>query len=142
MAFILGKRALSYYHVELKDWFAETGAYLIHAGSSSRDSSSDDQCVRRIYSKGTGGLRFKQHHRGTFCQIRMLQKLLPPPYRRYKKGSALGNSDGDAAKSAISQQMDDAMFRYMPLRQILSFAPDVSSLKELQELVDSINDKK
>ncbi|MBE5984407.1 MAG: glycosyl hydrolase, partial [Paenibacillaceae bacterium] len=141
VAFILGKRAFSYYHVELKDWFAETGAYLIHAGSSSRDLRQ----MISVYVESTGKEPVVYDLNSTIGDILSdpdAAEIITPLIDRYKKGSALGNSDGDAAKSAISQQMDDAMFRYMPLRQILSFAPDVSSLKELQELVDCINDKK
>ena len=141
VAFTLGKRAFSYYHVELKDWFVQTGAYLIHAGSSSRDLRQ----MISVYVESTVKEPMVYDLNSTIGDILSdpdAAEIITPLIDRYKKGSALGNSDGDAAKSAISQQMDDAMFRYMPLRQILSFAPDVSSLKELQELVDSINDKK
>ncbi|PPK78542.1 beta-glucosidase [Lacrimispora xylanisolvens] len=141
VAFTLGKRAFSYYHVELKDWFVQTGAYFIHAGSSSRDLRQ----MISVYVESTVKEPMVYDLNSTIGDILSdpdAAEIITPLIDRYKKGSALGNSDGDAAKSAISQQMDDAMFRYMPLRQILSFAPDVSSLKELQELVDSINDKK
>ena len=141
VAFTLGKRAFSYYHVELKDWFVQTGAYLIHAGSSSRDLRQ----MISVYVESTVKEPVVYDLNSTIGDILSdpdAAEIITPLIDRYKKGNALGNSDGDAAKSAISQQMDDAMFRYMPLRQILSFAPDVSSLKELQELVDSINDKK
>ncbi len=141
VAFTLGKRAFSYYHVELKDWFVQTGAYLIHAGSSSRDLRQ----MISVYVESTVKEPMIYDLNSTIGDILSdpdAAEIITPLIDRYKKGSALGNSDGDAAKSAISQQMDDAMFRYMPLRQILSFAPDVSSLKELQELVDSINGKK
>ena len=141
VAFTLGKRAFSYYHEELKDWFVQTGAYLIHAGSSSRDLRQ----MISVYVESTVKEPMVYDLNSTIGDILSdpdAAEIITPLIDRYKKGSALGNSDGDAAKSAISQQMDDAMFRYMPLRQILSFAPDVSSLKELQELVDSINDKK
>ncbi|MBE5994414.1 MAG: glycosyl hydrolase, partial [Paenibacillaceae bacterium] len=139
--FILGKRAFSYYHVELKDWFAQTGTYLIHAGASSRD-------LRQMISlkvESTGKESVVYHLNSTIGDILSdpdAAEIIKPLIDRYKKGSALGNSDGDAAKSAISQQMDDAMFRYMPLRQIISFAPDVSSAGELQELVERMNHKK
>ena len=141
VAFTLGKRAFSYYHVELKDWFVQTGAYLIHAASSSRDLRQ----MISVYVESTGKEPVVYHLNSTIGDILSdpdAAEIITPLIDRYKKGNALGNSDGDAAKSAITQQMDDAMFRYMPLRQILSFAPDVSSLKELQELVDRINDKK
>ncbi len=141
VAFTLGKRAFSYYHVELKDWFAETGAYLIHAGSSSRDLRQ----IISVYVESTVKEPAVYDLNSTIGDILSdpdAAEIITPLIDRYKKGSALGNSDGDAAKSAITQQMDDAMFRYMPLRQILSFAPDVSSLKELQELVKRINDRK
>jgi beta-glucosidase len=141
VAFTLGKRAFSYYHVELKDWFVQTGAYLIHAASSSRDLRQ----MIRVNVESTGIEPVVYHLNSTIGDILSdpdVAEIIKPLIDRYKKGSALGNSDGDAAKSAITQQMDDAMFRYMPLRQILSFGPDVSSLKELQELVDRINEKK
>jgi len=140
VAFTLGKRAFSYYHVELKDWFAETGTYLIHAGSSSRDLRQ----IISVYIESTVKEPVVYDLNSIIGDILSdpdATEIITPLIDRYKKGSALGNSDGDAAKSAITQQMDDAMFRYMPLRQILSFAPDVISIKELQELVDQINKK-
>lgn len=141
LSFTLNKRAFSYYHVGMKDWYAETGTYLIHAASSSRDLR------QRIGVKVESTVKEPVVYDlnsiiGDILSDPVAADIIKPLIDRFKKGSALENSDGEAAKSAITQQMDDAMFRYMPLRQILSFAPQVSSVKEIQELVDRINNKR
>lgn len=141
VSFTLGKRAFSYYHVGMKDWFAETGTYLIHAASSSRDLRQ--KIAVKVESTVKEPVVYNLNSIiGDILTDPDAADIIKPLLERYKKGSALGNSDGEAAKSAITQQMDDAMFQYMPLRQILSFAPQVSSFKEMQELVDRLNNKR
>lgn len=141
VSFTLGKRAFAYYHVPLKDWYAESGTYLIHAGASSRDLRE----TVSVKVESTVKVPVVYHLNSTVGDIQSdpdVAELIKPLLDEYKKGNAIGNSDGEAAKSAISQQMDDAMLRYMPLRQMLSFAPDISTPKELQELVSQMNEKK
>ncbi|MDK2964658.1 glycoside hydrolase family 3 C-terminal domain-containing protein [Lacrimispora sp.] len=141
VSFTLGKRAFSYYHVGMKDWFAETGTYLIHAASSSRDLRQ--KIAVKVESTVKEPVVYNLNSIiGDILTDPDAADIIKPLLERYKKGSALGNSEGEAAKSAITQQMDDAMFQYMPLRQILSFAPQVSSFKEMQELVDRLNNKR
>lgn len=141
VSFTLDKRAFSYYHVGMKDWFAETGTYLIHAASSSRDLRQ--KIAVKVESTVKEPVVYNLNSIiGDILTDPDAADIIKPLLERYKKGSALGNSDGEAAKSAITQQMDDAMFQYMPLRQILSFAPQVSSFKEMQELVDRLNNKR
>ncbi|WP_077613092.1 glycoside hydrolase family 3 C-terminal domain-containing protein [Clostridium sp. Marseille-P2415] len=141
VSFILGKRAFAYYHTGLKDWYAESGSYLIHAGASSRDLR-ETVCVK---VEATVEVPVVYHLNSTVGDILAdpdVAEIIQPLLDKYQKGNGIGNSDGEAAKSAISQQMDDAMFRYMPLRQMLSFAPDISTPEELQGLIRQMNEKK
>lgn len=141
VSFTLGKRAFAYYHTGLKDWYAESGNYLIHAGASSRDLRE----TVSVKVESTVKVPVVYHLNSTIGDILAdpdVAEIIKPLLDKYQKGNGIGNSDGEAAKSAISQQMDDAMFRYMPLRQMLSFASDVSTPEELQGLVGQMNEKK
>lgn len=141
ISYTLGKRAFAYYHTGLKDWYAESGTYLIHAGSSSRDLRE----MVSVKMESTVKILMVYHLNSTVGDILSdpdVAGIIKPLLEKYQKGSAIGNSDGEAAKSAISQQMDEAMFRYMPLRQMISFAPDISSPEELYSLIDQMNVKK
>lgn len=141
ISFSLEKRAFSYYNVEISDWYVKTGDYIIHAAASSRDLRESVW----VNIQSTAKIPVKYHLNSTIgdiCSDTDVAKLLQPLLERFKKNSAIGNSDGEASKSAISNMMDEAMFRDMPLRQILSFAPSVTTQKEIKRLIDGMNEMK
>lgn len=53
-------------------------------------------------------------------------------------GSEKKEEDGDAAAEAISDEMNAAMVKYMPLRGPVSFGGNVS-MRDIQKLVDKLN---
>ncbi|MEY8353083.1 hypothetical protein AALB39_06935 [Lachnospiraceae bacterium 54-53] len=119
----------------------ECQAEDIHAGASSRDLRESVS----VKMESTVSVPVVYHMNSTVGDILSdseVAELIEPFLYRYKKNSDFGNHEGEAAESAISQQMDDAMLRYMPLRQMLSFAPGVNTPEEFQELVSRMNEKK
>ncbi|WP_347561865.1 glycoside hydrolase family 3 C-terminal domain-containing protein [Clostridium sp. E02] len=141
LRFSLGNRAFSYYNVEISDWHVKTGGYTIYAAASSRDLRESVS----IRVQSTVKIPMKYHLNSTIGDIRsdsIAAEVLQPLMEQFQKQSAIGNSDGDASKSAISNEMDEAMFRDMPLRQIFSFAPSLTTQEELETLVDQMNEMK
>lgn len=137
--FTLGKRAFSYYNTQIKDWYAESGQYLIHAGSSSRDLR--ERVL--IEMAATFSLPVTYHFNSTFGDIHLdpgAAKLIQPLLAKFRGASMLGNPD-DEGKSENLKKMENKMFEYMPIRQILTLSPGLSSHDELQALIDQMNSK-
>lgn len=53
-------------------------------------------------------------------------------------GDDKSNAEGDAASEAMSDEMMEAMLRYMPLRGPVSFQGNVS-MADVQKVVDRLN---
>ncbi|HOO27351.1 MAG TPA: glycoside hydrolase family 3 C-terminal domain-containing protein [Lachnospiraceae bacterium] len=144
VSFVLGKRAFSYYNVQIKDWYAEPGIYEIHAGTSSRELLAS----AKIEVQSAVKLPVTYHLNSIIGDIQAdpdVAEIIRPLIDKFNAVSPISASaegTSEAAEAAISSQMEEAMFRYMPVRQILSFAPGVSTLEELQAVLDQMNKKK
>jgi beta-glucosidase len=68
-------------------------------------------------------------------------KIFAPILESYMKSSSLV-SDSDASKDAISPAMLKRMMEYMPIRQLLSFAPGAIGKREIDELITKLNEMK
>jgi len=141
VTFILNKRSFAYYNTEISDWHVETGDFEIRVGKSSRDI----QCVKAIHVTTTLIMR-DQYHMNT-----LLGDLMPNPrameiLKPVLKGleQAFGGAEeekseaGEAAK-AVTNDMKEAMFRYMPLRNFITFSQGHISEEFLQGLIDEMN---
>ena len=141
VAFTLGKRAFAYWNVKLHDWHVETGDFTIEIGRNSRDLP----LRARVRVTGTvkipetfdensifGDLMANDHAR------RVLQPMIDATISGMLGGE---EAKSDVASSAVSADMMQAMMRYMPLRNLLSFAPGTVTHEGLRNLIDLLNQR-
>ena len=149
VAFTLEKRAFAYWNQDLHDWFVPTGAYTIEIGRSSRDI----ELTRTVEVTGTVSAPTEPLTVNTiFMDLQKYPKAMEALKPLFGKAmGAISNSEeksgfeenaseeSAAAKEAISEEMGDAMMRYMPLRGIVSFSGGFVSYDQLQEIIDKLN---
>lgn len=139
VTFTLGKRAFAYWNTRVHDWFVESGAFGIEIGRSSRDIvlSHDvtvEGTVRDVQTFDVNTI---------FMDLQSspaAMKALAPLLEGAMKG--LGGSDEEqssAAAEAITDEMNQAMMRYMPMRSMASFSDGAISYDQLTQIMEQIN---
>lgn len=138
VTFTLEKRAFAYYDVQLRDWQVESGEFDILIGRSSRDIVLSDTVtvestvkIPFVYTTDTTMGDVMKHPEAWKLVQSVLQKGM------FGQEDA-GTEGGEAAKEAISDEMNAAMLMYMPLRGPISFGGGVS-MADVQKLVDQLN---
>ena len=133
----LDYRSFAYYSTELNDWFAPGGKYEILVG----DSSANIAVCEEIELEATKKLPFVVTQTTIFGELQAYPELteivntkLMPYLAVFGAGK---EEETDAASEAISDEMTQAMIRYMPLRSLRSFG-NISS-DQVQALVDELN---
>ena len=138
VTFTLGKRAFAYYDVQIHDWQVETGEFEILIGASSRDIALRDT----VTVESTVKIPFHYTTDTTMGDIMSRPEAWKLVQSVLSKGMFGQDSEvsegGDAAKEAISDEMNAAMLQYMPLRGPVSFGGGVS-MADVQKLVDRLN---
>lgn len=138
VTFTLGKRAFAYYDVQIHDWQVETGEFEILIGASSRDIALRDT----VTVESTVKIPFHYTTDTTMGDIMSRPEAWKLVQSVLSKGMFGHDSEvsegGDAAKEAISDEMNAAMLQYMPLRGPVSFGGGVS-MADVQKLVDRLN---
>lgn len=138
VTFVLNKRSFAYYNTDISNWHVESGDFRVLVGKSSRDIVLEAP----LYVESTVKLPTHYTTDSTVGDI-----LADPEAAEMVKalfadsGSMLGGGgESEAASEAISNEMMEAMMRYMPLRGVLSFAADKGvDMEMLQGLVDKLN---
>lgn len=136
VSFTLGKRAFAYYNVQIHDWHVESGAFEIMIGKSSREIV----LTETVHVESTVKLPFvytTDTTTGDVMKNPAAWAIAKPLMMRGFFGNE-GSDEGSAAAEAISDEMMDAMLRYMPLRGPVSFQGQVS-MADVQKIVDQIN---
>ncbi|MCI8774679.1 MAG: glycosyl hydrolase [Lachnospiraceae bacterium] len=137
VTFTLDKRAFAYYSVRIHDWHVETGEFDILIGKSSRDIVLG----KTVTVESTVKLPFVYTTDTTMGDVMADPKaweIVKPLVEKGIFGSEKKEEDGDAAAEAISDEMNAAMVKYMPLRGPVSFGGNVS-MRDIQKLVDKLN---
>lgn len=135
VSFRLDKRAFSYWNTDIHDWYAESGAYELLLGSSSRD----------IRLKGQVKITASKELPVCFTPDTCMEDVLRNPkamevIRPYLDLPGFTVSeDSETASEAISRDMQLAMMRYMPLRGIISFSEGRLSYQDMEDLVRDLN---
>jgi beta-glucosidase len=140
VSFTLDKRTFAVWNRQIHDWYVETGAFTIEVGSSSRD----------LPLKGTveveSTTELPRHYTldSIFMDIMAdpkAKKILEPVIRNSMAVLAPdeGREQTEAAKEAISEDMNMAMMNYMPLRGMFSFGDGGISREELEEMLAKLN---
>ena len=139
VSFTLDNRAFAYWNTELHDWTVEPGDFTIEIGRSSRDIALDASVtvnsavkINRQYDMNSifMDILADPHAAAVFKPVLdgMRAAFIPAD-----------TEQTDAAKEAITEEMGLAMFNYMPLRSILSFAGEKADPSLLEQLLNTLN---
>lgn len=142
VSFNLCKRAFSYYNTQIHDWYAETGDYDILIGKSSRDIVLSES----VHVESTVKLPIKLTVNTTFgdlIEIPEAAEILQPLLIKLKSAIGMQKSGAkDDDLGAISDDMTNAMLKYMPLRGIVNFAPNAGiTYDDLLRMIEEANEK-
>lgn len=139
VSFTLDKRAFAYWNTELHDWTVEPGDFTIEIGRSSRDIALDASVTVN------SAVKINCH----YDMNSIFMDILADPHAAAVFKPVLDGmraafipadtEQTDAAKEAITEEMGLAMFNYMPLRSILSFAGEKADPSLLEQLLNTLN---
>ncbi len=119
VTFTLDKRSFAYWNQEIHDWHVETGLFKVEIGQSSRDIRLEET----VQVNSTVELPKKYTMDSIVMDILEdpdAAEALKPLMGAIKDTLMPGDSS-EAASEAITEEMNMAMLKYMPLRGIFSF---------------------
>ena len=137
VTFTLEKRAFAYWNVKLHDWFVESGAFTVEIGRSSRDIALSSE----VYVEGTKTVPMTVTPDTIYLDLMKNEKarrVLAPMMEKKRLLDNENDSSSEAAAEAITEEMNEAMFLYSPLRGLVSFDQSMT-YDEVQALADQIN---
>ncbi len=137
VTFTLEKRAFAYWNVKLHDWFVESGAFTVEIGRSSRDIALSSE----VYVEGTQTVPMTVTPDTIYLDLMKNEKarrVLAPMMEKKRLLDNENGSSSEAAAEAITDEMNEAMFLYSPLRAMVSFDQSMT-YDEVQALADEIN---
>lgn len=140
VSFTLDKRSFAVWNEQIHDWYAETGEYTIEIGSSSRDLP----LKASVTVESTTELPRRYTMDSIFMDIMAdprAKEMLEPMIRSSLAVLApdAGKEQTDAAREAISEDMNMAMMNYMPLRGAFSFGAGNMAREEIEALLARLN---
>lgn len=138
--FLLNKRSFAYFNTDNHNWHVESGRFVIMIGRSSRDIVLE----AGIYVESTEKLPVHYTTDSTLGDIMADPKAAELVKDLFADNilTAQNKEVGSAEAEAMSNEMAEAMMKYMPLRGVLSFASDKGvDMHQLQKLVDKLNGK-
>lgn len=137
VTFMLDRRAFAYYSVRIHDWHVETGEFDIMIGKSSRDIV----LTKTVTVESTVKLPFVYTTDTTLGDVKKDPRAWALAQELFK-GGIFGEppqaSESDAANEAISEEMNEAMEGFLPLRGPISFTGKIT-MADVQALVDKLN---
>ena len=137
VTFTLSKRAFAYWNVKLHDWFVESGAFTVEIGRSSRDIALSSE----VYVEGTQTVPMTVTPDTIYLDLMKNEKarrVLAPLMEKKRLLDNENESSSEAAAEAITDEMNEAMFLYSPLRAMVSFDQSMT-YDQVQALADEIN---
>ena len=134
----LNKRSFAWYNEEIHDWYAASGDYVIMVGNSSRDIATE------LTIHYTSDIKLPFHvTKDTIIGDLLQQDSL----RDYTKNHVMNHmglliaddnskEKNQVASEAITEEMQEAIARYTPIRSLRSFAdyPNEDMEKAVEEL--------
>ncbi len=136
VTFTLDKRAFAYWNTEIHDWYVESGAFQVQIGASSRDILLETQ----VQVEGTAKIPRQFTVNSIMMDLQKSEKamrMLLPLLQR--KDEAAKQDQSEVGNEAISEDMNNAMERYMPLRAMASFSDGAVTYEMMEEIVNRIN---
>ena len=137
VTFTLSKRAFAYWNVKLHDWFVESGAFTVEIGRSSRDIALSSE----VHVEGTQTVPMTVTPDTIYLDLMKNEKarrVLAPLMEKKRLLDNENDSSSEAAAEAITDEMNEAMFLYSPLRAMVSFDQSMT-YDQVQALADEIN---
>ena len=131
VTFTLGKRAFAYYEPKLRDFFVESGEFVLELGESSRDL----RVQKAVYVEGTAALPLH------ITDVSPIADLMRHPMGAVIVQQIMDRPDSPLNDSAEnlgegSDRMMENMIRELPLGALLSF--DYVTREELHRLLDAV----
>lgn len=135
----LNKRSFAWFNEEIGDWYAATGDYTLLIGNSSRNIAAKET----IHITSGIKLPFTVDKDTTLGEL--MNHSETAAYVKERLASAMGvlksseeqGDEGTVAAEAISNEMQDAMFRYMPIRSLRNFGSLTN--EDVEKIVEEIN---
>ena len=139
VTFTLDKRAFAYWNEEIQDWHVESGEFTIEVGQSSRNM----ECSTSVYVMSTTKLP-KHYTMDTIFMDLMADpeamEVMQPMMGAIQRALSPGSEDKSAAAAeAITEEMNLAMMKYMPLRGALSFGGGSITREQIEDLLVQLN---
>ncbi len=131
VTFTLDKRSFAYWNQEIHDWHVETGDFRIEIGQSSRDIC----LTETVRVNSTVALPRKYTMDSIVMDILddpEAMEALAPVMSAMQNVFVPERDDDTPASEAITEEMNMAMLKYMPLRGILSFGGGAIDLTGIQ----------
>ena len=140
VSFTLDKRSFAYFSEEINDWCVESGTYRIMAGSSSRDirSEGDVSVTSTVQLPVTYNLNSLV---GDILKVPEKADLVKDLLSMMEKVFLSGSDDENASEEAVTAEMREAMFNYMPLRNFACFGDGTVTFEQLEEIIGKLNEK-
>ncbi len=137
--FTLDAGAFAYYHMQMKDFFVESGIFSILVGSSSRDIRGE----AKVYVEGTGTYKPKYHLNTTFGDLMKDKKasgILAPLLAASTLVEVCDTDSAEKGGEDTFKGLQEAMMDYLPLRAILSFQDGTVDYEKLKKILDQLNE--
>lgn len=138
VTFVLDSRAFAYYEPRMKDWNVESGEFEIMIGKSSEDIVLSETVV----VNGTKKMPVIYTANTTFGDLPdslEAKEVLKPIFEAYNLGEATSGDENSSSAEAISEEMNAAMEKFMPLRAVISFSNGKVTPDIVAEVVDKLN---
>ncbi len=138
----LNKRSFAWYNEQIGEWYTATGEYSVLLGNSSRNICSDQRIrllsttkIPIVIDKDTtiGELMEIPETKGFVKEHLMsMMEILSPEKKENEE-----HAEGTAASEAITEEMQEAMIKYMPLRSLRSFGGLTN--ERMEQMVAELN---
>lgn len=139
VTFTLDKRAFAYWNEEIHDWHVESGEFTIEVGQSSRNM----ECSASVYVMST--VKLPKHYTMDTIFMDLMadpeaMEVMQPMIGAIQRALTPGSEDKSAAAAeAITEEMNLAMMKYMPLRGALSFGGGSITREQIEDLLVQLN---
>lgn len=136
VTFTLNKRSFAYYHTKLKDWYVESGNYVIELGSSSRDI----RLMKEIEMVTTTNvpMTFNLYSSiGNVLKSTKGQEILGPVIEALQSRSKSKEKDSTDALGEGSQALKEAAMMQMPLQSLSEFG--VLQKDKIEQIIYALN---
>ena len=139
VTFTLDKRAFAYWNEEIHDWHVESGEFAVEVGQSSRNI----EVSAPVYVMST--VKLPKHYTMDTIFMDLMadpdaMEVMKPMMGAIQRALTPGSEDVSAAAAeAITEEMNLAMMKYMPLRGALSFGGGAVTREQIEDLLTQLN---